>query len=289
MEIRKPVKVAVLGSDGQLGSDLVKALKDFEVLSYTQQDIEVTDPTSIEKLEEARPDVIINTAAFLKVDACEDGPFKAFNVNAVGSKNVAQVCKVIGCTYVYISTDFVFDGNKGDAYLESDYPCPINTYGISKLAGEQYAKISERHYIIRGSSLFGVAGAMGKGGNFVETIIKKSMNNEEIKVVDDIIMSVNYTIDAAEMIKTIISKDLPYGIYHIANAGHCSWHEFSKAILEMLGIKAKLTSIKVKDLAQKARRPKFSVLRSERLCDFGLEMRPWEEALRSYLREKGHL
>jgi dTDP-4-dehydrorhamnose reductase len=283
------MKVAIIGSKGQLGSDLVKAFQSENVIPLTHEDVEVADYNSCEKIKGFNPDAVINTAAFHKTDACEDDPSKTFSVNAVGSKNVAHICGEIGAVYVFISTDYVFDGDKGKPYTERDPPNPINTYGISKVAGEQYAKLAEKYYIARLSSLFGVAGASGKGGNFVETMIQKAKNKEEIKVVNDMFMSPTYTKDAAEMIKKILEKELPHGIYHITNKGFCSWYEFAREIFGMLNLNANLKPIKTEDLTLKAKRPIFSALESEKLGKYKLEMRDWRGALKDYLKEKGHL
>ncbi|MHA1362075.1 MAG: dTDP-4-dehydrorhamnose reductase [Candidatus Freyarchaeota archaeon] len=283
------MKVAIIGSKGQLGSDLVKVFGSEKVIPLAHQDIEVTDYGSCAKLRTLHPDVVINTAAFHKTDECEDEPLKAFSVNAVGSKNVAQICREISAVYVYISTDYVFDGTKGKPYSEDDAVNPINTYGISKAAGEYYARFAEKHYIIRVSSLFGVAGASGKGGNFVETMIQKAERREEIKVVDDMVMSPTYTKDAALTIKNIIFDKLPFGVYHCSNKGYCSWYEFAKSIFRSLNLDANLKPIKAESLIQKAKRPKYSALKSEKLEKYGLGMREWREALREYLKEKGHL
>jgi dTDP-4-dehydrorhamnose reductase len=283
------MRVAIIGSRGQLGSDLVKAFKSVEVIPLVHEEIEVTDYNSCVKLKSYFPDVVINTAAFHKTDACEDDPFKTFSINAIGSKNVVKICSEIGACYVYISTDYVFNGEKGRPYTEEDSPSPINTYGISKVAGEQYAKLAERYYIVRVSSLFGVAGASGKGGNFVETMIQKARNNEEIKVVDDMIMSPTYTKDAAGMIKKILEERVPYGIYHVVNDGFCSWYEFAETIFSLLNLKSNLKPIKTSDLIYKARRPKFSALENKKLATFGLKMPNWRDALKRYLSEKKYL
>jgi len=230
---------------------------------------------------------VINCAAYVKVDESEDNPEEAFMVNAIGARNVARVCNEKKMKNVYISTDFVFDGNMKKPYQEDDQPNPIDTYGLSKYAGEIFTRnYCPKFYIIRSASLYGEKGARGKGGNFVNWMIEKANNNEIIKDVDDIVMSPTYTKDAAETIKKIIEKELPYGIYHVANQGHCSWFEFAKKIFQFLDINAKLFPIKSDELNRKARRPKFSALESKKLNSFGLRMRNWEDALKDYLREK---
>jgi dTDP-4-dehydrorhamnose reductase len=284
------MKIVVIGSKGQLGTDLMKTLaKGHEAIGLTHQDIEVTDYNSCQSLKDDRPDVVINTAAFHRTDECEDNPMKAFTVNAIGARNVAMASKEVGAVTVFISTDYVFDGSKNEPYTEEDTPNPINTYGISKLAGELYTKQNPKHYIIRVASLFGVAGASGKGGNFIETMIAKAKKKEPIGVVDDMWMSPTYTQDAAFAIKKIINAKLPFGVYHVTNQGFCTWFQFAKEIFEIAGLNPDLTPIKTDQLQMKAKRPRFSALKSVKLQNFGIEMRDWEEALRDYLAEKGHI
>jgi dTDP-4-dehydrorhamnose reductase len=284
------MKIAVIGSTGQLGTDLVKALKNGHgVICLTHKDIEVTDYNSFKILKQHQPDIIINTAAFHKTDQCEEEPLKTFNVNAIGARNVAMISREIAATTVFMSTDYVFDGSKNEPYTEEDAPSPINTYGISKLAGEHYTRQSPKYYIIRIASVFGVAGASGKGGNFVETMIKKAKNNETISVVDDMRMSPTYTKDAALTLKKIIEKKLPYGTYHATNNGFCSWYQFARKIFQITDLNPALTPIKTEQLNAKAKRPRFSALRSTKLPRYGIEVREWEEALQAYLTEKGHM
>ena len=284
------MKIAIIGSTGQLGTDLTKTLENgHEVIGLTHKDIEVADYNSCLILKEHQPDIIINTAAFHKTDQCEEEPLKAFSVNALGARNVALVSKEIAATTVFISTDYVFDGSKKEPYTEDDVPTPINTYGISKLAAEYYTRQNPKHYIIRIASVFGVAGASGKGGNFVETMINKAQKGESIIVIDDMWMSPTYTIDATSTLKKILEKQLPHGIYHTTNKGYCSWYQFAKGIFQLTGLNPDLTPIKTKQIIMKAKRPRFSALKSIKLSYYGIEPRKWKEALRAYLHEKGHI
>lgn len=286
------MKVAIIGANGQLGFDLVRAFTtEHETVPLTHDDIDITDFKLSDKvLKNMQPEAVINCAAYIRVDDAEDCADKAFAVNALGARNIAKICKDMDSILVHISTDYVFDGRKTKPYIEEDIPNPLNVYGNSKLAGEYFVRnILERHYIIRSSSLFGVAGASGKGSNFVETMIKKANNNEEIKVVDDMIMSPTYTKDAACMIKTILIKKLPYGIYHVANSGKCSWYEFAKTIFETIGMKANLSRTKTDILQSNARRPMFSPLANAKIKKYGLEMKSWDAALKSYFLDKGYL
>ena len=300
------MRVAIIGANGQLGSDLVNVFGE-KALPFSHDEIEVKDINSCIKVLK-NVDIVINCAAYVKVDDSEDHPEEAFMVNAIGARNVALVCNEKKMKNIYISTDFVFDGNMKKPYQEDDPPNPINTYGLSKYAGEIFTRnfslcgalphdpaspvraykkaLPKKYYIIRSSSLYGKKGARGKGGNFVDWMIEKANNNEIIKVVEDIVMSPTYTKDAAEMVKNIIEKELPYSIYHVVNQGHCSWFEFAEKIFRFLDIDAKLFPIKSDELNRKAKRPKFSALENAKLNSFGLRMRNWEDALRDYLRER---
>jgi dTDP-4-dehydrorhamnose reductase len=275
---------AVIGSTGQLGSDMLYVLGE-EAVSLSHDDIEIKDINSCRRaLKDI--DAVVNCAGYVRVDDCEDNPEEAFMVNAVGARNIAMVCDEKHMTNVYISTDFVFDGKKKTFYLEDDLPNPINTYGLSKYAGEIFTRnYCTDYYIIRTSSIYGKKGSRGKGGNFVDWMIEKAKNKEIIRVVDDIVMSPTYTRDAAEMIKKILEKELPYGIYHAANQGHCTWFEFATKIFEFQNIRPELFPIKSGNLNRKARRPNFSVLESKKLGRIGLKMRNWEDALKDYFKQ----
>jgi dTDP-4-dehydrorhamnose reductase len=283
------MRIIVVGSTGQLGTDLVRTLgENNEVTGLTHQNIEVSDYNSCLTLKEYNPDFIINTAAFHKTDQCEEEPEKTFLVNAIGPKNIVNVSKEANATTIFISTDYVFDGTENKPYTEDDVPNPINTYGISKLAGEFYTRYNPKHYIIRVASLFGAAGASGKGGNFVETMISKAGKNEPITVVDNIWMSPTYTKDAANQIRKIIDSRLPFGTYHVTNDGFCTWFQFAKEIFSLLNLDPTLIPTKTTQLQVKAQRPKFSALRSARLSKHDIQVRNWKEALSDYLVEKGH-
>lgn len=287
------MKTVVIGSSGQLGTDLMQSLSSnpsADVVGLTHKELDVADSSAREAIVRQKPDVVINTAAFHKTDACEDDPATAFRVNATGSLNIAMACKDADAICVYVSTDYVFSGDKGEPYTEKDAPNPINVYGVSKLAGEGLASAyAPRHYIVRSSSLFGQAGASGKGGNFVETIIRKASDKEEIKVVDDIRMSPTSTADLAEGVRQVIERRLPYGIYHVANSGSCSWWEFAKEIVAMVGFDANIGRTTSAQYPTKARRPRMSALSSAKLTAYQISLPPWKDALRDYLQAKGYV
>jgi dTDP-4-dehydrorhamnose reductase len=277
------VKVAILGANGQLGSDLVHVFGE-ETIPLTHRDLDVTDFGSLKILKELMPEVVINTAAYVRVDDAEVEVEKAFQVNAIGALNVAKICDELNAINVYISTDYVFDGTKGEPYTEEDVPNPINVYGLSKYAGELFTQnYSQRYYIVRVASLYGKAGASGKGGNFVEFMIQKARNREEIKMVEDQFMSPTHSKDVAEMLKRFLAMKPAFGVYHMVNDGYCSWYEFTREIFTILGWHVQITPITSSGLKRLARRPIFSALKNKKLESYGLSMRTWKEALNAYI------
>lgn len=286
------IRVAIIGSAGQLGTDLTGVLSGaggYEVSPITRAQIEVTDPESVQNaLGDVRPDVVINCAAFVRVDDCEDSPERAFNVNATGAMYVARASAKIGAACVYISTDYVFDGEQEWPYTEEDTSFPIGVYGASKLAGEQMVRsYCPRHLIVRTSGLYGVAGSSGKGGNFVETMLRMARDRKTIRVVDDQVLTPTYTKDLANRIKELLEAGV-IGLYHVTNSGQCSWYEFAGEVFKLSGVRAALEPTTTSAYGAKARRPAYSVLAHESMKPLDIdELRPWPEALEAYLREKG--
>lgn len=285
------MRVAIIGAKGQLGTDLVEVLGEaFEVIPLTHGDVDVTIPKTLEILRELKPDVIINTAAYVRVDDAELYPEKAFQVNAIGALNVARIANEIGAINVHISTDYVFDGTKGEPYTEEDIPNPINVYGASKYIGEIFTgNYSKKYYIIRVASLYGKAGASGKGGNFVNWVIERAKRGDELRVVDDQFMSPTYTKHVARTLGKFLKLGPEFGVYHMVNEGFCSWYEFTKAIFEILEWDVEVKPIKSSELKRLARRPGFSALENAKIHGIGLKMPEWKEGLREYLREKGYV
>jgi len=287
------MKVLVTGANGQLGSDLCKTLGDFELSPLTHEDVEITDIGSVEQaFARHRPDIIINTAAYVRVDDCEDDVDRAFAVNALGARNVAVVAQALGARLVHISTDYVFGGEderRTAPYTEFETPVPLSVYGKSKLAGENLVRhFCLRHFIVRSSALFGVAGSSGKGGNFVETMLRLARERDELRVVDDQVFSPTYTKDLARKIVQLMTTEY-YGIFHITNRGSCSWYEFAREVLKLAGIKTPVVPITSDQYPQKARRPRYSVLDNYHLRLLGMDdMRPWQEALKDYMVARGH-
>ena len=287
------MKVVIIGANGQLGSDLVEVLASEEVIPLTHDDIEVADLASGQAVLTAhRPQVVINTAAFHNVGACEEAPERAFAVNATGAWNVARACVPLGASLVHISTDYVFDGQKGSPYVEDDLPRPLNIYGVSKLAGEHLIRYTlQQHFIIRTSGLYGTHPCRAKGGdNFVGLMLRLAQERDEVRVVDDEVLTPTYTLDLAHQIALLIHTDglgpksAHYGLYHATSGGQCSWYEFARAIFELTGTTVNLQPTTAEEFPRPVKRPAYSVLENKALQGLGLDrMRPWQEALAAYL------
>ncbi len=281
------MRVVLLGASGQLGCDLKRTVPpNVKLFSLTRNELDITLKTNVETvLENLKPDIVINTSAYVKVDKAEEEINEAFKVNAIGVKYLVEICKKLKITLLHISTDYVFDGKKGklkEPYYESDQPNPLNVYGISKLSGELLIRnYLERYYIIRVASLFGKAGASGKGGNFVYTILNKAKAKQPLKVVNDIYMSPTYTLDAAKEIWKLLLEKREFGIYHITNSGYCSWFEFAKEIIKIAKIDTDIKPVSHTEFKTKAKRPLWSPLSSEK----GIKLPHWKTALDRFLKE----
>lgn len=285
------MKVLIIGANGQLGTDMVRAMSDWDIIPVTHAELDVCDFVAVRKaVTRGKQDAVMNTAAFHRVDACEEQLEKAFGVNAYAVRNLAQVCRDVDCTLAHISTDYVFGGEKRTPYGEDDLPNPLNIYGVSKLAGEYFVRnICPRHFIVRTSGLHGVAGSSGKGGNFVETMIRLAREGKPIRVVKDQVLSPTYAKDLAEKLKELLQTD-GYGTYHITNSGSCSWYEFAAKTFALLDLNPQFTPTTAAEFGAKGRRPAYSVLANNGLRKLQLErLRPWTEALSAYLQERGHL
>jgi dTDP-4-dehydrorhamnose reductase len=286
-------RIIIFGSTGQLGTDLVAALGDssrFEVIPLAHEDADCTDHEAVRKaLATSRPQIVVNTAAFVRVDDCEDRADEAFRVNAIGAFNIAKSCAEHDALCLYISTDYVFDGKKESAYLESDRSKPINVYGASKLAGEHLVCQAAPHsLIVRTAGLYGKTGARGKGGNFVEAVIHKAKASESLQIVNDVRTSPTYTADAARAIVRLLELGAT-GTFHVTNGGCCTWYEFATAALSIVGLAASVRPVSSKNYAARAVRPRNSSLASEKRELLAAPLRPWRAALVAYLHEKGHL
>ncbi|MCX7919879.1 MAG: dTDP-4-dehydrorhamnose reductase [bacterium] len=277
------MRILITGAKGMLGTDIYKVLRPHhQVTGIDIQEVDITQPHQIYNyLKPYRFDLIIHTAASTDVDGCEENPGKAFTINGIGTRNMGEYAKQINARFLYISTDYIFDGMKGEPYREDDVPNPINIYGKTKLEGEKYIQqLDIPYYIVRTSWLFGQ-----NGKNFVNTILEKAKRYKSIEVVNDQFGSPTYTLDLAIAIAMLIKTE-KYGIYHISNSGICSWYEFACEILKIKGLsnKVKVQPIGSGELTRLAKRPQYSKLDSskyERIT--GHTLRSWQEALKEYL------
>lgn len=281
------MKVAVVGANGQLGSDVVRAFGNNgdEVYALSHSDIEVTSFDSVMgALVGRRPDVIVNTAALHHVEQCEQEPEKAFAINALGPRNLGCVAKDLDALLVHISTDYVFDGNKASPYEEADTPRPLSVYGNTKLAGEYFVRCTtHKHLVLRTSGLYGKRPCRGKGGlNFVELMLKLARERGEVRVVEDEAITPTSTKDLAQQI-VVLSQSNCYGLYNATAEGSCSWHEFAREIFAITNTTVDLKVASATDFPSKVPRPGYSVLENRALKLRGLNtFETWQHGLRDY-------
>jgi dTDP-4-dehydrorhamnose reductase len=282
------LKILVFGGRGQLGMDLATVAEAcHDLFRPSRDEVDVTDGDSVARVvAERSPDVIVNAAAFHKTDLCERDPGRAFAVNTLGAVTVARAARTSGARCVYVSTDYVFSGNRSGGYMEDDAVAPVNLYGISKAAGERaVVNLCPDSLVVRTSGLFGHAGSSGKGGNFVELMLSKAAAGDVLEVVDDQILSPTSTRDLAERIVLLLEQAVPPGVYHVTNSGCCSWYGLARRALELEGLEAALSPCPSDHSA--VRRPACSVLLDTRMRRLGLApMRRWDEALSWYLAHR---
>lgn len=268
------MKILVTGANGMLGQDLCPILEDngYDVLETDKHNLDITNPNMcMEFVQKEAPEIIIHCAAYTDVDGAEGDLQTAIKINVEGTKNIANACKNVGSTLIYISTDYVFDGNKSKPYEVSDKPAPLNNYGLTKLEGENFVKKHcLNHYIIRTSWLYG-----HYGKNFVETMLSLK-DKENLRVVDDQIGCPTWTVDLANGIVKIF-ENYDFGTYHVCGSGETSWYEFAKEIFEQEGLVTSLLPCSTEEFPRPAKRPRYSVMDNNKIC------RHWKLALKDYL------
>ena len=282
------MRILVMGHKGMLGSDLMDVLeRSHEVGGVDMGEFDITSAADcLRVIGEFSPAVVVNAAAYTDVDGCETNRDACFAVNAEGILNVAVACRDRGAKVVHYSTDYVFDGTKGEPYLEDD-PCrPINAYGASKRKGEQILiETAENHVLIRTAWLYG-----RQGKNFVKAILAKARDEGMLRVVDDQVGSPTFSVDLAQATKLLVERDCR-GIYHVTNRGVCSWFQFAQKILEFSQVSGvTVEPIQSHELTRKAKRPAYSVLSNRKFMEATQKaMRPWQVALNDYLTGQSHI
>jgi dTDP-4-dehydrorhamnose reductase len=274
------VKLLICGAGGMLGRDLVEAAAaaGHDVAALTHPELDVTDAAGVEAVvARLRPDVVVNCAGWTDVDGAEGQSEQALRVNGEGAGNVAAGAAAVDATVIYVSSDYVFDGRKGEPYIESDAPSPLSAYGASKLAGEAAtASANPHHFIARSSWLFG-----SHGRNFVATMLRIGRERGEVGVVHDQVGSPTWTRHLAEALVHLTSED-EYGIHHLAGGGECSWFDFAREIFRRAQVECDVRPVATDEYPLPAERPAYSVLRSTRR----LLLPPWQQGLRGYLGER---
>lgn len=290
------MKLLITGGKGQLGSqiksiinrnssdigELDEIYKDCECRFIDYDELDITNYNEvISYVGSFKPDVIINCAAYTNVDRCESDNDMAFKVNAIGPRNLAAASEKYGIKLLHVSTDYVFNGEGNIPFREYDLPEPVSIYGKTKLLGEQYVRENcSRYFIVRTAWLYGEWGK-----NFVYTIIKAAKEKGHLEVVDDQRGNPTYAEDLAYHILKIVLTD-EYGIYHCTGTGECSWYDFACKIIEYAGIDCTVAPISSDKLNRAAKRPSYSSLDNMMLrCTIGDEMRPWQEALQSFIKK----
>jgi dTDP-4-dehydrorhamnose reductase len=276
------VKLLVTGAAGMLGRDVMLAAGNagHDVVGFGRAELDVTDAAAVsKKLDLERPDVVINCAAWTDVDGAEEAEETAMAVNGAGAGNVAAAAAEVGASVVYVSSDYVFDGAKGEPYVEDDPTAPLSAYGRTKLAGEEAtAAANKRHFVVRSSWLFGIGGS-----NFVETMLRLAAIQNEVLVVRDQVGSPTYTWHLAHGVVRLI-EGVEYGAHHMAAAGECSWYDFAREIFEQAKIECRVLSATTEMLGRPAPRPPCSVLVSGR--EHPIRLPSWQDGLAGYLAQR---
>ena len=274
------MKILVSGSGGQLGLELSELFprRGYEIVALSRGELDVADFVAARlTLEEHSPDIVVNAAAYTNVDGCETETDLAYRVNALGPRNLAQLCEERGCDLLHVSTNYVFDGASERPYEPFDAPNAISAYGRTKLAGEEYVKqLTNRWYVVRS------AGIYGRGHNFVRTMLRLGAERDVLKVKDDEYISPTYAVDLAEGIAELVERG-HYGLYHLTSAGSCSWYEFAKEIFGFAGIEVEIVPVPGSEYPLPAARPANGLLSAVG----SPELRHWREALEDYLGREG--
>ncbi len=280
-------RILVTGAEGQVGKTLSllrDTFKNAELVFLNRQELDITKSAQVQAVfKQYRPHICINTAAYTRVDLAEADSATAFLVNEEGVRNLAEACNSLQAVLIHLSTDYVFDGEKGDAYTEDDVSNPLNVYGMSKRAGELALQNTlETYFILRTSWLYSQF-----GHNFLKTMLRLAEQQSSIKVVNDQWGTPTYVTDLVLAIGAIVnSNSSAYGLYHLSNQGSATWYEFASAIFGETSHTIELEAVATSEFESKAIRPRFSILDSSKAQRvLGIELPPWKESLKKALAE----
>ena len=284
------MKILLIGATGQLGGDILRNNQAHDIQAPDRNVLDLSRPDQMgEYIRQRRPDMVINCAAFHNVPLCEDQPEQAFRINCAAVRDLAALCSEVGAWLVTFSSDYVFGGEKRTPYVEDDRPAPLQVYGITRLAGEHAALATapDRAVVIRTCGLYGRSGAKSKGGNFVDGRVADARAGKRIEMASEQVLVPTSTDDLSRAVLSLISHPrLAPGVYHLVNEGQCSWYEFTREIIKILGTATEVVPVDRGGRTGKMRRPLYSVLANTRARALGITLRPWREALADYLRAK---
>lgn len=284
------MKILLIGATGQLGGDILRNNKGHDIVAPDRGTLDLAKAAQMaDYVRGLRPDMIINCAAFHNVPLCEQEPEQAFRINCAAVRDLAAVCREIAAWLVTFSSDYVFDGEKRTPYLENDHPAPLQIYGITRLAGEHAALATapDRAVVIRTCGLYGRSGARSKGGNFVDGRVADARSGKRIEMASEQVLAPTSTDDLSRAVLSLIAHPrLAAGIYHLVNEGRCSWYEFTRAIVDILGARVEVVPVDRGGRSGDMRRPVYSVLANTRARALGITLRPWRVALADYLHVK---
>lgn len=280
----KSMKILVTGANGMLAKAVKEKFKLDQLICTDVEELDITNLEQVEKfVEDCKPNVIINCAAYTAVDKAEEDFELASKINSKGPENLAIAANKVGSTLVHISTDYVFGGKLSteEIYQEDDEKAPETVYGITKLQGEEAIEANTKDYYI-----FRTAWLYGEGNNFVRTMIKLGKEKEQITVVSDQHGSPTYTVDLADIIYQALQLKIPFGIYHATNIGFTTWYDFTKEIFKKANISCKVVPVTSEEFVRPAKRPKNSMMAKGKILEAGINVPSWEDALERYLKEE---
>ena len=279
------MRVVVTGARGLLGAAITREFTHgHDVVALDRSRLDVTDSSAVlSVIGRERPDLLVNCAAYNNVDGAEDDPVLALRTNAFAVLALARVAAAAGATLIHFSSDFVFDGETDRPYAEDDEPNPRSVYATSKLLGDWFALEAPRAYVLRVESLFGLAGPNGGRRGSLGAIVEGIRRGDEVPVFVDRVVSPSYTPDLARAARALVERDVPPGLYHCVNSGHAKWSEIAERAASLMGVALRMRPVTLESVGLRARRPRYCALSNAKLASAGIEMRPWEEALREFL------
>ena len=277
------MKVFVTGAKGQLGHDVVNELekRGHTAIGVDIEEMDITDKDAVKRvITQVSPEAVVHCAAYTAVDAAEEQVELCHRVNGLGTENMGEVCKELNCKLMYISTDYVFNGQGTRPWEPDDERAPLNVYGQTKYEGELAVEALEKYFIVRIAWVFGV-----NGKNFIKTMLNLGKTRDHLTVVDDQVGSPTYTYDLARLLVDMIETE-KYGRYHATNEGVCSWYEFACEIFKKAGIEITVSPVSSNEYPAKAKRPQNSRMDKSKLKEMGFKPLPtWQDALERYLKE----